>query len=318
VTGKSKDNSSGGSRIGDSGTPGGQQAIERLERALADETATSASLRDNLDALRPRVEQLESSFDQKLGAATARNQTAEARLAEQQTRLAALGQGRAETMLALSEARAELARLKVERDQLRQQLTRIEGMQTATVALPDGDVEEPGIHEAPPSLEELMASLGTFEERGSAERTEGHLHLRVETPSADESQEMIAPELVFPEEYGETPPAVVAQATPSGSTSRVLVLVESGQPIKYPLFKDVMTIGRSDSADIQVKGDYVSRVHVRVVSTTAGVVVEDVSSKNGIKVNAAHTKRQKLRHGDVLGVGRARFTFIDTVVAELD
>ena len=96
MTGKDKDkNGPGGSR-GTAG-PGSDQrqpSLERLEQALAEETRTSASLRDSLDTLRKRVEQMESSFEQRLGVATSRNQSAESRLAEQQTRLEALGQGR--------------------------------------------------------------------------------------------------------------------------------------------------------------------------------------------------------------------------------
>ncbi|HZF31168.1 MAG TPA: FHA domain-containing protein [Gammaproteobacteria bacterium] len=315
MTGQGKDkNNPGGSRDSEPDTGDRQKSLERLERALADETRTSTSLRDSLDTLRKRVEQMESSFEQRLGVATSRNQSAESRLAQQQTRLEALGQGREETMRALADARSELARVKVERDQLRQHLTRIEGMQTATVALPDDEPEEPGINEAPPSLEELMASLGSIEEAGSSAQIRGHFHLRVETPDVDESQEMIAPELVFPDELAEA----ASVEAPGGPKSRVLVRLDSAQPIKYPLYKDLMTIGRAESADIQIKGEFVSRVHARLLSSPAGVVVEDVSSKNGLRVNAEHTSRATLRHGDILGVGRIRFTFIDPTAADLD
>jgi pSer/pThr/pTyr-binding forkhead associated (FHA) protein len=92
----------------------------------------------------------------------------------------------------------------------------------------------------------------------------------------------------------------------------VLVFLDAAQPIKYPLYKPVMTIGRSDKADIHVEGDYISRVHARLLSTHDGVVVEDIASKNGIKVNSKQTDRQILHHGDVLGIGKLRFTFIDT------
>jgi pSer/pThr/pTyr-binding forkhead associated (FHA) protein len=139
--------------------------------------------------------------------------------------------------------------------------------------------------------------------------------LRVETPGIDESQELIAPELVFAEELAESDPAA---QMPSMPTPRVLVLLDGAHPIKYPLYKDVMTIGRAESADIQVRGDFVSRVHARLLSSAAGVVVEDVSSKNGIRVNAEHKTRATLRHGDILGLGRIRFTFIDASTADFD
>jgi hypothetical protein len=301
--------------------------IERLERALAEETRTSASLRESLDTLRQQVEQMSATFEKRLGEARSRSQSVEAKFADQQTRLEKLGSGREETMRALAETRSELSRMKIERDELLKQLTRVEGMQTATVSLPDEEgTEEPGIHEKPPSLEELMASLGSIEEAGPAGNgTGGHLLKRVEALDAEESQEMIAPELVFPEEYGAgendagaSKNAGASAAAPKTATSRLLVFLDAEQPIKYPLYKNVMTIGRSETADIHVPGDFVSRVHARLLSSADGVVVEDVASKNGIKVNAKLADRHRLRHGDVLAVGRLRFTFIDTAAAELE
>ena len=164
-----------------------------------------------------------------------------------------------------------------------------------------------------------MASLGSIEEAGSPDGPKGHLHLRVEMPGLDESQEMIAPELVFADELAEAAPAQAFNGLANEPAARVLVLLNGAQqPIKYPLYKEVMTIGRAESADIQVHGEFVSRVHARVISSATSVVVEDVSSKNGIRVNAEHLSRATLRHGDVLGLGRIRFTFIDPAAAELD
>jgi pSer/pThr/pTyr-binding forkhead associated (FHA) protein len=103
------------------------------------------------------------------------------------------------------------------------------------------------------------------------------------------------------------------RASPPPRVSRVLVLLDEAQPIKYPLYKEVMTIGRSEQADIQIQSDFISRVHARVVSSDDGlVVVEDVASKNGIRVNSEQTARHELQHGDVVALGKTRFTFIDT------
>jgi hypothetical protein len=299
--------------------PSGADAIARLEKALAAETSVAASLRESLDALRSRVEQIEASFTQRLEEATRRSSTAEHKLVDQQQRLAALGSGREETMRLLAEARAEVARITIERDELRKQLARIDGMQSATVALTEEEEEEPAIQPALPSIEELMASLGVIEE-AHAPPPGGHLQARVALDE-EESQEMIAPELVFPEEFEDkkeesSKRSGDAAAAASGPTSRVLVYLDAKQPIKYPLYKKVMTIGRAEDADIQINGDFVSRVHARLLCTDTGVTIEDVDSKNGIKVNSKLTERQTLRHGDVLGLGRLRFTFIDTAEAD--
>jgi hypothetical protein len=261
----------------------------------------------------PDIEQLRSA----LAAARAEKEAAEAKLADQRARLDALGAGREESMRALAEARDELRRLSVERDELRKHLTRIEGMQTSTLTLPDEPTSERRAMEAPlPSIEELMAGLNDMKGMGdvTAGAAAGHLHLRVQSPAdGDDSEEMLSPEIVFPEQYAETAKAAGSGAT---HTSCVLVLLDGKQPIKYPIYKDEMTIGRADFADIQIDSHFISRIHARLIATPDGIVIEDVESKNGVKINAKPTQRQPLRHGDLLTLGGLRFRFLDTTADE--
>jgi hypothetical protein len=176
-------------------------------------------------------------------------------------------------------------------------------------------VPEPAAALGVPTIEELMAGLSSVREHGGRRSDNAHLLAPADAAQDSPSQEMIAPELVFPEEYGGSTPA---QPAPSRGTSKILVFLDAEQPIKYPLYKDVMTIGRAETADIRVDSDYVSRVHARIVATDSGFVVEDVDSKNGIHVNSKAVERQALRHGDVIGLGKLRFTFIDTAAGNPD
>jgi pSer/pThr/pTyr-binding forkhead associated (FHA) protein len=293
---------------------GDPESIARLEQALAVETRVSAALRVGLDELRAKVDRLEAGFNERLEAATRRSKTAESKLADQQQRLVALGNGREETMRRLADTRAELARVRAERDDLLKKLDRTEGMQTATVALTEEDqVEEPTIHPLP-SMDDLMSALDKLATENDRSPLEGGHSLAQVKLEEDPAREMLAPELVFTAEDGEDDENdETASAGEAGlPTSRVLVFLDAAKPIKYPLYKAVMTIGRSDQADIHVEGDFISRVHARLLSTIDGVVVEDIASKNGIKVNSKQTERQILHHGDVLGIGKARFTFVDT------
>ncbi|HET7610059.1 MAG TPA: FHA domain-containing protein [Gammaproteobacteria bacterium] len=222
---------------------------------------------------------------------------------DQKQRLKSLGAGREESMRALVDLRDELKRVSRERDELRKQLARLDRMQTETIALPE-DFRFPSAGSVP-SLDELMSELGDIEEPGSG-RVEGHLHQRVE--SAAQSEEMISPEVVFPEKFA----ATAESAEQKAPVSRVLVLLDAERPIKYPLFKETMTIGRAESADIQINNDFLSRLHARIVSTPDGAAIEDIESKNGIRVNTKLvTKRQGLRHGDIVDLGRLRFRYID-------
>ena len=251
-------------------------------------------------------------LEKALGDALARTDAAEAMLEDQRQRLKALGNGREETMRALTETRAELKRVSQERDELRKKLARVDSVQTATIALPDDDSGPSPATANVPSLEDLMGALRNIEDAELA-GVAGHLHQRVQHAS-DDSEEMISPQLVFPEKY-----AMAKAADDHGdAVPRMLVLLDAEQPVKYPLFKETMTIGRADIADIQINNGFLSRLHARVVTTAQGVVVEDIESKNGIRVNSKATERQALQHGDIIDFGRLRFRFIDTATDDTD
>ncbi|HVS22823.1 MAG TPA: FHA domain-containing protein, partial [Gammaproteobacteria bacterium] len=200
-----------------------------------------------------------------------------------------------------------------ERDELLKKIDRIEGMQSSTVALTEEEQDEEPPIATLPSMDELMASLDGLQSGGVGLPAGGHLLARVGSDDT-ESTEMISPELVFPDGYAdekEDDEKEDASAESDKPISRLLVFLDAPQPMKFPLYKKAMTIGRSEQADISVPDDFVSRVHARLVTTDSGVVVEDVASRNGITVNSQPTDRYTLRHGDVLGIGKLRFTFID-------
>ena len=247
-------------------------------------------------------------LEKELAEALARRTDANAEIADQRARLKTLGAGREEGMRALVDARAELRRVSIERDELREQLTRIDGMQTATITLPeDAANDEPVPRAALPSIDELMAGLNEMREP-AAKASAGHLHVRVQSADADASEEMLSPAIVFPEQYAatdQTGGSAAAQIT------RVLVLLDGQQPVKYPLYKPEMTVGRAESADIHIDSHFISRLHARLVSSPGGVLIEDIDSKNGIKINSKLANRQTLRHGDLLSLGGLRFRFLD-------
>jgi FHA domain len=242
-----------------------------------------------------------------------RSEAAESLLDDQRQRLKSLGLGREESMRALAEAREELQRVSRERDELRKKLSRIDSMQTETIALPD-DYRGLSGSGAVPSLDDLMSALGEIKETRE-NRVAGHLHQRVQSAAnVERSEEMLSPELVFPEKFAATAESAEHQAP----ASRILVLMDSERPVKYPLFKETMTLGRADVADIHINNDFLSRLHARFVSTPNTVAIEDIESKNGIRVNAKLVTRQELHHGDVIDLGRLRFRFIDTSADELE
>lgn len=259
-------------------------------------------------------------LEKALGEALARTEAAETMLDDQRARLKSLGQGREDTMRALTETRDQLRRTGIERDELRKQLTRVDGMQTATIAIPEDDPGLPPPAADVPSLEDLMSALGSIEEprAGGSAPVAGHLHQHVQRAYEDDgSEEMISPQLVFPEKFAETAKTGEHKDIES-SVTRVLVLLDPEKPIKYPLYQKSMTIGRAESADIHIDNGFLSRLHARIVTTPAGAKIEDYESKNGIRVNSKPTQSQLLKHGDIVDLGRLRFRYIDTAADDGD
>jgi hypothetical protein len=91
--------------------------------------------------------------------------------------------------------------------------------------------------------------------------------------------------------------------------SRVLVGTVDDQKLRFPLFKNRLTIGRTRNNDIQLKAVYVSRRHA-VIQTDGDVTrIIDRGSKNGIQVNSANVSEHFLCHGDTIVIGNARFRY---------
>jgi pSer/pThr/pTyr-binding forkhead associated (FHA) protein len=80
----------------------------------------------------------------------------------------------------------------------------------------------------------------------------------------------------------------------------------------------LLTIGRSDSADIKIDGDYISRIHSRILRIGMDSVIEDADSKNGTRVNGEIIERHVLKHGDLIRVGTANFRFVDPAAGPAD
>jgi pSer/pThr/pTyr-binding forkhead associated (FHA) protein len=72
-----------------------------------------------------------------------------------------------------------------------------------------------------------------------------------------------------------------------------------------------IVIGRDETADIVFKDDLVSRRHVKFRRDWSGSHVEDLGSRNGIKVNKKKVNRKTLKEGDEVEVGGTRLLYVD-------
>lgn len=74
------------------------------------------------------------------------------------------------------------------------------------------------------------------------------------------------------------------------------------------LFEEVsppLTIGREEGNDIQLNDERVSRCHLKIQRDNDRLVLTDLDSTNGTKVNGSECQLKILRHGDLIAVGRS-------------
>jgi chromosome segregation ATPase len=91
--------------------------------------------------------------------------------------------------------------------------------------------------------------------------------------------------------------------------TRLLIGKIGGQELRFPLFKDRLTMGRTQQNDIQLKAEHISRRHAVVVIEGDVTRVIDWGSKNGVYVNSKRIKEHFLKNGDMVGVGTAEFRY---------
>jgi predicted component of type VI protein secretion system len=73
------------------------------------------------------------------------------------------------------------------------------------------------------------------------------------------------------------------------------------------LDKPILLIGRHPECDIQIDSRKVSRRHCCIAQVTDYLVVRDLGSTNGIRINGVRVVEGRLRAGDELTIGSSRF-----------
>ncbi len=91
--------------------------------------------------------------------------------------------------------------------------------------------------------------------------------------------------------------------------TRLLVGESDGQEVRFPLFKDRLTIGRTADNDIQLNEQCISRRHAVVVTENGSTRIVDWGSKNGVYINENRVAEQMLKNGDVVMIGATEFRY---------
>lgn len=91
--------------------------------------------------------------------------------------------------------------------------------------------------------------------------------------------------------------------------ARVLLGKVGDKLLRFPLFKDRLTIGRTSDNDIQLNATYISRRHAVVQTDGDKTRVIDWGSKNGVLVNSKRITEHFLKNGDIVTIGNAHFRY---------
>ncbi len=69
----------------------------------------------------------------------------------------------------------------------------------------------------------------------------------------------------------------------------------------------ILLFGRHEECDVQLNSKKVSRRHCCVALVEGALLIRDLGSTNGIKINGKEVREGKLRAGDELIVGNFRY-----------
>ena len=86
-------------------------------------------------------------------------------------------------------------------------------------------------------------------------------------------------------------------------TLRVLDGADRGQV--YGDLNPPITIGREEGNSVQLNDERISRFHIKIQEDQEKLVLTDLESTNGTRVNGEDTQLRILRFGDVISVGRS-------------
>lgn len=90
-------------------------------------------------------------------------------------------------------------------------------------------------------------------------------------------------------------------------TIRVLDGMEKGRV--YARLNLPVSVGREDENTIQLNDDRISRFHAKIQDSTGRVILTDLASTNGTRVNGHWIQMRVLQIGDVISVGRCVLLF---------
>ena len=85
--------------------------------------------------------------------------------------------------------------------------------------------------------------------------------------------------------------------------TRLVNYREGEVDLVFPLNTKHATIGRANDNTIQLPDDMVSKHHAVLTRTGETWTIEDLQSRNGVRINGQRTSRVELKDGDCVHIG---------------
>lgn len=101
---------------------------------------------------------------------------------------------------------------------------------------------------------------------------------------------------------------------PITTMGRLRLLSDDGNSAGYEIGARTISIGRSPHNDIRLERASVSREHARITPTVDGILIEDLCSRNGIRINGERVARRSLHSGDIVMIGQVKFRYTTSVI----
>ncbi len=200
-------------------------------------------------------------------------------------------------------------------------------------AIPAGQADDESYHTGPnyPVADEPDEEPSPPEEDG--EREEGgtvDLESESEDESADDSFEPLEDhDLGPPRSKTQTRVAVLAEqdgaeeeeaeddseATRAGPPIKIKIIAgpDAGKTKRFAGVR--MVIGRTAGCELKLSDQSVSRRHLELVRGENGVLLRDLGSGNGTRVNGEKVTERLLQHDDEVSLGKTKFLYVDEMAA---
>ncbi len=87
---------------------------------------------------------------------------------------------------------------------------------------------------------------------------------------------------------------------------------DAGKSRRLSIDQEAITVGRDSTNDLCLPHLSVSNFHAVIIPENGGVILKDLKSTNGTKVNGERIQKQVLVHLDDITIGKYKISYVET------